>query len=224
MGVPAALLQRRPDLVAAEQGIVAATRRVGVARADRLPRIALTGSLALDSFDGSELFTSNAGMWNVAGNLFAPLFQGGRLASLEDAARARLEQSVAVYRSTVLTALREVSDAAVGYRKLQDVVGEAARQVAATSAAERLARMRYEGGVANYLEVLDSQRQSYGAQLNLARTQLQQQLYGVQLYRALGGGWQEKPDGEAPPPAQGAPPPLGVAVGSPPADADAAAW
>jgi outer membrane protein, multidrug efflux system len=223
MGVPAALLQRRPDLVAAEQGIVAATKRVGVAVADRLPRIALTGSVALDATTGSDLFTPDAAAWSLAGSLLAPLFQGGRLAALEDAARARLEQSVAVYRSTVLTALREVSDAAVGYRTLHAVVAEAGRQVEATAAAERLARMRYEGGVASYLEVLDSQRQAYSAQLNLARTQLQQQLYAVQLYRALGGGWQEKGGGEAPPPAQGAAPPLGIAAGPPPAPVDATA-
>jgi multidrug efflux system outer membrane protein len=214
LGVPASLLQRRPDLVAAEQAIVAATKRVGVAVADRLPRIALFGSVSLDSVEASELFTSDAGAWSIAGNLFAPLFQGGRLAALEDAARARLEQSVAGYRSTVLVALREVSDASVGYRTLQGVIAQLRRQVDATTAAERLARMRYEGGVANYLEVLDAQRQSYDAQLSHARTQLQQQLYGVQLYRALGGGWQERPGEGAPPPGGGAAPAVGMTAGS----------
>jgi multidrug efflux system outer membrane protein len=214
LGVPASLLQRRPDLVAAEQAVVAATKRVGVAVADRLPRLALFGSVSFDSTDAGDLFTSDAGAWSLAGNLFAPLFQGGRLAALEDAARARLEQSVAGYRSTVLVALREISDAAVGYRKLRAVVVEVRRQADATAAAERLARMRYEGGVANYLEVLDSQRQSYDAQLALARTQLQHQLYGVQLYRALGGGWLERPGDDARPPAGSAAPPLGVAAGS----------
>jgi multidrug efflux system outer membrane protein len=207
IGVPASLLQRRPDVVAAEQSLVAATKRVGVAVADRLPRLALFGNVALDAVDAGELFTPDAAAWSLAGSLFAPLFQGGRLAALEDAARARLEQSVAGYRATVLVALREVADAAVGYRKLQAVVEQGKLQVEATTAAERLARMRYEGGVANYLEVLDSQRQSYGAQLNLARTQLLQQQYGVQLYRALGGGWQERADAGAPPaPAEGAVP------------------
>jgi multidrug efflux system outer membrane protein len=214
LGVPASLLQRRPDLVAAEQAIVAATKRVGVAIADRLPRLALFGSVALDATDADDLLTSDAAAWSLGANLFAPLFQGGRLAALEDAARARLEQSVAGYRSTVLVALREVTDAAVGYRKLQAVVVEVRRQVEATTAAARLARMRYEGGVANYLEVLDSQRQAYDAQLALARAQLQHQLFGVQLYRALGGGWQETP-AEAPP--AEAPPPPHAGGAAPPA-------
>jgi multidrug efflux system outer membrane protein len=203
-GVPAALLQRRPDLLAAEQSLVAATHRVGVARADRLPRLALTGSVGLDSLDAGTLFTGDAAAWSIGASLFAPLFQGGRLASLEEAARARMEGSIAAYRSAVLTALREVSDAAVGYRKLEAVLAEVDRQVEATVAAERLARMRYEGGVADYLEVLDSQRQSYGAELTQARTRLARLLYAVELYRALGGGWQEpvqaasQPEGGAP--------------------------
>jgi multidrug efflux system outer membrane protein len=207
LGVPASLLQRRPDVIAAEQSLVAATKLVGVAVADRLPRVALFGTVALDAVDAGDLFTADAAAWSLGGSLFAPLFQGGRLAALEDAARARLEQAVAVYRSTVLVALREVSDAAVGYRTLHAVVEQVERQVEATTAAERLARMRYEGGVANYLEVLDSQRQAYDAQLTLARSRLQQQFYAVQLYRALGGGWQERPKEPVPPaPAQSAVP------------------
>jgi outer membrane protein, multidrug efflux system len=194
-GVPAALLQRRPDLVAAEQSLVAATRRVGVAVADRLPVLSLNGSVGLDSFSLDKLFTANAATWSLGGSMFAPIFQGGRLAALEDAARARMEQAVAAYRSAVLVALREVSDAAVGYRKLEAVLGEVDLQVKATSAAERLARMRYEGGVAGYLEVLDSQRQAYSAELSLVRTRLARLLYAVQLYRALGGGWQEPAQG-----------------------------
>ena len=202
-GVPAALLQRRPDLVAAEQAVVAATKRVGVAVADRLPRIALSGSVGLDSLDAGKLFTPDAMMWSLGGGLFAPLFQGGRLTSLEDAARARLEQAVASYRGAVLTAQREVSDAAVSYRKLDAVLVQVQLQVTATTAAERLARMRYEGGVSNYLEVLDSQRQTYSAELSLARAQLSQLLYAVQLYRALGGGWQEpSPAPQGSPPAE----------------------
>jgi outer membrane protein, multidrug efflux system len=203
-GVPAALLQRRPDLVAAEQTLVAATYRVGVAVADKLPKLSLNGSLGLDSTDITTLFKPEAAAWSLGGSLLAPLFQGGRLDALEDAARARMEQAVASYRSSVLVALREVSDAAVSYRKLDGVLVQVRLQVQATTAAERLARMRYEGGVSSYLEVLDSQRQSYSAELSLARSQLSQLLFSVQLYRALGGGWQEpqkqqdrKPEGGA---------------------------
>lgn len=191
LGVPAALLQRRPDLLAAEQALIASTRRVGVAIGDRLPRLALVGNVALDSFDLGKLFTGDAGTWSLGGSLLAPIFQGGRLAALEDAARARLEQSVAAYRGAVLVALREVADAAIAYRKLEAVLVQVEQQVQATTTAERLARHRYEGGVSSYLEVLDSQRQSYSAELSLARARLAQLQYAVQLYRALGGGWQE---------------------------------
>jgi len=201
-GVPAALLQRRPDLVAAEQLLIAATRRVGVAVADRLPALSLNGSVGLDSFSLSTFFKGDAATWSLGGSLLAPIFQGGRLAALEGAARARMEQAVALYRSAVLVALREVSDAAVGYRKLEAVLVQVDLQVKATTAAERLALMRYEGGVSTYLEVLDSQRQAYSAQLTLVRTQLARVLYAVQLYRALGGGWQEPAQGQ---PAQGQP-------------------
>jgi multidrug efflux system outer membrane protein len=210
LGVPAALLQRRPDLVAAEQSLIAATRRVGVARADRLPTISLVGTLGLASGDLGTLFTGDAAAWSLGGSLFAPIFQGGRLAALEDAARARMEQQVAVYRSAVLIALREVSDAAVSYDKLAGVIGQAGLQVKATATAEQLARMRYEGGVANYLEVLDSQRQAYDAELTLARSQLARLLSAVELYRALGGGWQEPTQaGSQEPPQQGARPTQG---------------
>jgi multidrug efflux system outer membrane protein len=195
VGVPAALLQRRPDLVAAEQSLIAATHRVGVAVADRLPKLSLVGSVGLDSSSLGNLFKADAATWSIGGSLLAPIFQGGRLAALEDAARARMEQAVAAYRSAVLVALREVTDAAVSYRKMEAVLVQVQLEVKATAAAERLARMRYDGGVASYLEVLDSQRQSYGAELSLARAQLARLLYAVQLYRALGGGWQQPTQG-----------------------------
>jgi outer membrane protein, multidrug efflux system len=221
-GVPATLLQRRPDLLAAEQSLVAATRRVGVAVADRLPTISLVGTVGLASASLGTLFTCDAAAWSLGGSLFAPIFQGGRLAALEDAARARMEQAVASYRSAVLIALREVSDAAVSYDKLEEVFAQNELQVQATAAAEQLARMRYEGGVANYLEVLDSQRQSYDAELTRVRTLLARLLAGVELYRALGGGWQEpaQPDGQEPPPGGGQEPPQGG--GQPPATQAAA--
>ncbi len=210
-GVPASLLQRRPDLIAAEQSLIAATKRVGVAVADRLPKLSLEGSLGLSAFDLGRLFTGDAAVWSIGGSLFAPLFQGGRLSSLEDAARARMEQAVASYKSAVLVALREVADASTSYQKLDAVIVQVEQQVTATTAAERLARMRYEGGVSNYLEVLDSQRQVYSAELSLARTRLAQMQFGIQLYRALGGGWQEPP---APPSSPPPPPPAAPASGA----------
>jgi multidrug efflux system outer membrane protein len=209
-GVPAQLLERRPDVLAAEQGIVAAGKRVGVAVANRLPQISLAGLIGREAREASNVFTSNALLWNAGGSLLAPVFQGGRLKSAEEAARTRLEQSVAAYRKAVEVALREVVDAAVGVQKLRFVRIEQETQVKATTEAARLALLRYEGGVSSYLEVLDAQRQQYDAELSLARTRRDELASVVQLYRALGGGWgreEAKPEAAAPagqPPGGGA--------------------
>lgn len=190
-GVPAQLLTRRPDLLAAEQGIIAAGKRVGVARADRLPALSLSGFIALDARTVPDVFTPGAFAWNAGAALFAPIFQGGRLASLEEAARARLDQSIAQYRKAVEVALREVADASAGVVKLRDARAARQTQVTATTAAAQLAMGRYQGGVSSYLEVLDAQRQLFDSQLNLATTARDELTSLVQLYRALGGGWQQ---------------------------------
>ena len=190
-GVPAALLQRRPDLLQAEQVLVAANALVGVAVADRLPTITLSGSVGLWSRSIPDLGSPEAILWNLGAGLFAPIFQGGRLASAEEAARARYEQAVASYRKTAQTAFGEVSNAAIGHQKLRAVRLEQEIGVQANSDAARLALHRYEGGVSGYLEVLDAQRQLFTAQLSLAQTQRDELATVIQLYRALGGGWQE---------------------------------
>jgi multidrug efflux system outer membrane protein len=211
-GVPAQLLTRRPDVLAAEQGIIAAGKRVGVARADRLPTLSLTGFIGLDARKVPDVFTPEALVWNAGAALFAPIFQGGRLASLEEAARARLDQSIAVYRKAVEVALREVADASAGVVKLRDARAARQTQVTATTAAAQLAMGRYQGGVSSYLEVLDAQRQLFDSQLNLATTVRDQLTSVVQLYRALGGGWQQvEPAAAAAPPAGGESPPQGPA-------------
>ncbi len=202
MGAPAALLERRPDVRAAEDGVMAATSLVGVAVANRLPRLSLEGVIGLAGPQLPSMFSPEGLLWNVGGNLLAPIFQGGRLSSEEEAARARLEQSVATYRQSVLTAWREVADAAVSVRKLREVVVQEEIRATASRAAERLARMRYDGGVSNYLEVLDAQRSTFQAELDLARVRRDEVVAVVQLYRALGGGWQEPPAEPAVPPAK----------------------
>jgi multidrug efflux system outer membrane protein len=196
-GVPAQLLTRRPDLLAAEQGIIAAGKRVGVAVAERIPTLSLTGFIALDARSVADVFTPSALAWNAGASLFAPIFQGGRLASLEEAARARLDQSIAQYRKAVEVALREVADASAGVVKLRDVRLARETQVKATTAAAELALGRYQGGVSSYLEVLDAQRQLFDSQLNLATTVRDELSSVVQLYRALGGGWQQMETGAA---------------------------
>jgi multidrug efflux system outer membrane protein len=216
-GVPAQLLERRPDVLAAEQGVIAAGKRVGVAVANRLPSLSLNGFIGLQARTVPDLFTADAGAWSAGAGLLAPIFQGGRLASAEEASRAVLDQSIASYRKAVEEALRDVADAAAGVIKLRDVRAAYDVQVKATTEATKLALARYEGGVSGYLEVLDAQRQQYDAQLNLANAVRDELTSVVQLYRALGGGWREvesapqavpppggPPGGGAPPPAQGA--------------------
>jgi multidrug efflux system outer membrane protein len=197
-GVPAQLLQRRPDLLAAEQGVIAAGKRIGVARANRFPTLSLSGIIGLQARNPADLFDPAAVAWDTGGSLLAPIFQGGRLKAEEQAARARLDQAVADYRRAVQNALREVADASGAVLKLRDVRTARETQVTATSAASRLAMARYQGGVSSYLEVLDAQRQQFDAQLALANAVRDELTSAVQLYRALGGGWQQQ---EAAPPA-----------------------
>jgi multidrug efflux system outer membrane protein len=145
-----------------------------------------------------DLFTPDALAWDTAGSLLAPIFQGGRLAASEEAARARLEQSVASYRKAVEVALAEVADASVAVTKLRDVRAARVMQVTATTTASELALARYQGGVSSYLEVLDAQRQQFDAQLSFAIAVRDELVSAVQLYRALGGGWQHQEVAAAP--------------------------
>jgi outer membrane protein, multidrug efflux system len=197
-GVPAQLLTRRPDVLAAEQAVMAAGSRVGVARANRLPVLSLTGLIGLNATNGSDLFKADALVWNAGAGLFAPIFQGGRLEAQEQASRAQLEAAVAAYKKTVQVSLAEVADAAAGTRLLGSVRAARADQVKATTTAVRLALLRYQGGVSSYLEVLDAQRQLFDSQLSLAQSQRDELAAVVTLYRALGGGWEQQEPAPAP--------------------------
>jgi len=190
LGVPAQLLGRRPDVLAAEQGVIGAGNRVGVAVANRLPTLSLSGFIGLEATTIPNLFTADAVAGTGGGSLLAPIFQGGRLSAAEDAARARLEQSIASYRKAVEQALQEVADAAISVRKLRDARLARTDQVKASTRAARLALDRYQGGVSSYFEVLDAQRRLFDAQLSLVHTQRDELASAVVLYRALGGGWQ----------------------------------
>ena len=192
MGVPAALLERRPDIRRAESRAMAATSNVGVAVANRLPKLSLEGIIGLAGPSLATTFSPEGLLWSVGAGLVAPIFEGGRLASQEEAAWAVLDEYVALYRQQVITAWREVNDAAVSVRKLGEVAAQAEIQVTASTTAERLARHRYDGGVSNYLEVLDAQRSLFNSELTLAQTNRDQLVALVQLYKALGGGWREK--------------------------------
>jgi multidrug efflux system outer membrane protein len=167
--------------------------------------------LGLGAPSGSSLFTGDALVWSVGGGLLAPIFQGGTLKANQDAAYARMDQASAGWRQAVLVALREVSDAAVSVKKLGAVRAQNEIEVKSTTNAARLAVLRYEGGVSSYLEVLDAQRRQFDSANNLVASRRDELVSVVQLYKSLGGGWQEAPATPAPP-AAGAPAPAPAPV------------
>ena len=188
-GLPSELLQRRPDVVQAEAELMAATATVGVAEALRYPSISLTGSFGAESTDLSDLNSGDAETWGIGANLFAPIFNSGQLKAQAEAARERAKQSMLSYENTLQQSFREVEDALVGVRTYSVENEAQTRRAFAALNAARLSRARYDGGVVDYLEVLDTERTLFDAQLAQSQTL---QLYFnaiVRLYGALGGGW-----------------------------------
>jgi multidrug efflux system outer membrane protein len=199
VGVPATLLERRPDVVEAEQLLVSANADVGAAKALFYPTINLTGSVGTVSGDLSDLLKGDSVIWSLGAGLFQPLFNAGRIRSNYEAARARFEQAVAEYQQTAINAYREVADALIAIQKLAVVRVEQQAGVAALRDASQLSRERYDIGLSSYLEILIADQQLFQLELELARTRGDEMRALTQLYRALGGGWQpESPT--APPP------------------------
>ena len=192
-GVPADLLARRPDLVEVEESLVAENALVGVALAEFFPRIGLTSYAGSVSSELSNLMASGTGLWSLAGLASGSVLTFGRNLYTYRAQRAVVEEAVARYEQALLVALREVSDALVARQKLEGVRAEQERAVSALREARGIARTRYLGGLATYLEVLDAQQELFPAENALARTRRDQLLVVVALYRALGGGWSAQP-------------------------------
>jgi len=190
-GLPSELLQRRPDLIVAEEQLHAQTARIGVAEALRYPSFALTGNLGYESTELSDLNSSDARTWNLFGNIFQPIFNAGKLKAQVDIEIARTEQAALLYEQAFQQALREVEDALVGIRTFSQEHTARSQQVVAARNAARLSRARYNGGVVDYLEVLDSERTLFSAELAESEA-IQQYLNSiVRLYKALGGGWND---------------------------------
>lgn len=187
--LPAELLSRRPDVVQAERAYAAATARIGAATAARLPTFSITGSYGTQVPNTGALFTSRGEIYQLLGGVSIPLFTGGRLENQVGVARGRAEQARARYEQTVLTALREASDALSGLQSSRDEVTAQRTQVGALSRAAELAVVRYRAGVASYLEVLDAERTRFDAELALSQAELGQVTAAVALYKALGGSW-----------------------------------
>jgi multidrug efflux system outer membrane protein len=189
-GLPSSLLARRADIQSAEQQLVAANAQIGVAKSAYFPQIALTASGGVASAALATLFSAPALVWSAAASLVQPIFPSARLDA--DVTLAELERDARVigYRQTIQQAFREVSDALVGYQRgreyrvIQQSLLESARE------ARRLADLRYQGGATSYLEVLDSDTRLFTAELGLVQAELSELSAFVEIYRALGGGWQ----------------------------------
>jgi multidrug efflux system outer membrane protein len=198
-GLPASLLERRPDVVAAEQLLVAANANVGAAKALFYPTITLTGSMGAVSSGLTNFLTPESMIWSLAAGFFQPLYNGGRIKRNYEASVARFDQAVAQYQRAALNGYREVADALVSIEKYGVQRTELESGVEALRDAVQLSRSRYDTGLSSYLEVLIADQQLFSQELQLAQVRGSQLRAVTQLYRALGGGWQPEPL-TAPPP------------------------
>jgi outer membrane protein, multidrug efflux system len=193
-GLPSSLLERRPDIRQAEQILVSANAQIGVAKAAFFPQISLTGSgggAFGRSSAFSHLMSSQLGIWSYGVNVSQPIFTGGALRGNLHAAESEHEQALLAYKESIQHAFGDVSDALIGYQKLHEVRVQQQQAVADLAESVRLSVMRYRGGTTTYLEVLDGQRSLFSAELTLAQARGNEYQSLVQLYRALGGGWQQ---------------------------------
>jgi multidrug efflux system outer membrane protein len=189
-GLPSALLERRPDIRSAQENLVAQGALVSAAKAAYFPRISLTGLLGFQSNQLSSLFTGPSRAWTFIPQLTQPIFTGGRLKSNVKFARAQQEFALVSYQQTIQNAFREVSDALIQYRKVKEIRAQQELLVKTLQDRSRLAYLRYEGGVDTLLNALDADRDLFQAELNLTQTKRDELISVVQLYKALGGGWQ----------------------------------
>jgi outer membrane protein, multidrug efflux system len=189
VGLPSSLLERRPDIRAAEENLVAANAQIGVARAAYFPQISLTGTAGYESAALTNLFTGPAGIWTLVGSVTQPIFEGGRLKSNVRLAEAQREQLLLTYQQAIQGAFRDVSNALIAYRKFREFRIQQQHLVESAQDAARLSAVRFKAGTADYLEVLTNETNSFSAELALAQAQGNELNALVELYQALGGGW-----------------------------------
>ena len=190
-GLPSALLERRPDIRQAEAQLIAANAQIGVARAAYFPEISLNGNGGFEASALSNLFSGPAGAWSFGASLSEPIFTAGRIRSGVRLAEARQETAVLLYQQSIQAAFRSVSDALVAYRKTREFRVQQESLFQSAQDAARLSHMRYTGGATGYLEVLTNETNAFSAELGLVQARLNELLALVQLYEALGGGWQQ---------------------------------
>ena len=190
IGLPSQLLERRPDIQQAEAMLRAANAQVGVARAQFFPQLSLSAATSVGGNGFSSLVDSSNLAGYGIGSLVQPIFQGGRLRGQLELSQRQKEEMILSYQRAVITSFHDVSNALIAVRKQRIAREEQAKLVVAAQDATRLARVRYQGGATAYLEVLTTDSNLFAAQLNLAAAQQSEALTLVQLYSALGGGWQ----------------------------------
>jgi multidrug efflux system outer membrane protein len=191
-GLPSELIARRPDILQSEQQLVAANARVGAARALYFPSLSLTGVGGSASSELDDLFTGPAHTWSFVGQLLGPIFAGGAIDSANRQAEARREQALEAYQQAIQNAFRDVDDALAAIKSSRLLIASLERRVAALQRAVELVVERYDNGYSNYLDVLDSERSLFSAQLSLSQARGDSYRALVGLYRALGGDWVEQ--------------------------------
>ena len=189
-GLPSSLLERRPDIRETEQLLISANAQIGVAKAYYFPQISLTGFLGGQSRSLSNLFTGPARFWTATPSAVLPIFNAGAVRVGVRLTEAQKREALANYQKTIYTAFREVSDALIGYSRTREQRQQQDQLVHALVETDRLSNLRYKGGLDSYLQVLDAERNLFQGRLGLAQLRLQELLSFVQLYKALGGGWQ----------------------------------
>jgi multidrug efflux system outer membrane protein len=190
VGLPSELLERRPDIREAEETLVAANAEIGVAKAALFPSISLTGTAGYESFALNNLFTHSQRLWNGAASVTQPVFAGGALRAGKRLAEAQEQEMLLTYQQTIMNAFQEVSNSLTAYQKGREFREQQELLTAAAEDADRLSKILYQHGGTSYLQVLTSENNDFSAELNLAQAQLTERLALVQLYNALGGGWQ----------------------------------
>ena len=190
VGLPSELLERRPDIREAEETLVAANAQIGVAKAAFFPSISLTGTAGFESFALNNLFSHAQRVWNGAASLTQPVFAGGALRAGKRLADAQEQEMLLTYQQTIMNAFQEVSNSLIGYQKDREFREQQELLTAAAEDADRLSKILYQHGGTSYLQVLTSENNDFSAELNLAQAQLNERLALVQIYNALGGGWQ----------------------------------
>ncbi|MGH8682046.1 MAG: efflux transporter outer membrane subunit [Burkholderiales bacterium] len=206
-GLPSQLLERRPDLMQAEQQLVAANAQIGAAKAQYFPTISLTGALGSASTQLGNLFTGPAGVWSYGGSILGPIFTGGAIAGQVAQAEAAQKAALASYELSIQNAFADVENALASNANLGEQLAAQGRLVKALSEYSRLARLQFNGGYTSYTTVLQAEQQLFPSELSLAS--IRAQLYGslVNIYKALGGGWIDRADELAPQPSAAALPP-----------------